>query len=87
MSVLTRSENGSSPSVASRARFEVRVAGPDDVYIFGEELLALQCANGINKTFVSDCEKCQSSSEYVLCVATVHEISGEENYVENLRSK
>ena len=53
-------------------QFEVRIAGPDDVIVFSDELEALQRANDINKQFVDDCLK--NPNDLVLCVATVHEI-------------
>jgi hypothetical protein len=46
-------------------RFEVRIAGPDDVIVFSDELEAHQRANEVNKQYLAD---------QVLCVATVHEV-------------
>lgn len=52
--------------------FEVRVAGPDDVIVFSDELEAHQRANEINKQHVADC--LSHPDDHVLCVATVHEV-------------
>lgn len=50
--------------------WEVRVAGPDDLFPHGDELWALRHANAINRNFVADCLK--NPDDIVLCVATVH---------------
>jgi hypothetical protein len=55
-------------------RFEVRIAGPDDVIVFSDELEAHQRANEVNKQYVADCLKHPDPMDHVLCVATVHEI-------------
>ncbi len=52
--------------------FELRIAGPDDVIVFSDELEALQRANEINKQYLQD-RMAHPNSE-VLCVATVNEI-------------
>ncbi len=57
--------------------FEVRVAGPDDVVTYDDELVALRNANAINKQFLADCLKHPDPMDQVLCVATVHEVEGE----------
>lgn len=51
--------------------FEVRIAGPDDVIVFSDELEAHQRANEINKMYLQD--RLKNPDEEVLCVATVHE--------------
>ena len=56
-------------------KYEVRVAGPDDVYTFPDEISALREANGINKLFLADLLK--HPNDMVLCVATVHEFAPE----------
>ena len=56
--------------------FEVRVAGPDDVVTYDDELVALRNANAINKQYVADCLAHPDPMEQVLCVATVHEVEG-----------
>lgn len=53
--------------------FEVRVAGPDDVIRFDDELRALRHANEINKVYVADRLAHPDPLEEVLCVATVHQ--------------
>jgi hypothetical protein len=53
-----------------KPRFEVRVAGPDDVVPFSDELPALRHANLINQQYLADCLK--NPGNEVLCVATVH---------------
>lgn len=55
-------------------KFEVRIAGPDDVLVFGDELEAHQRANEVNKQYVADCLSHPDQMDQVLCVATVHEI-------------
>lgn len=55
-------------------RFEVRIAGPDDSIVFGDELEAHQRANKVNKQYVADCLAHPNPMDQVLCVATVHEI-------------
>jgi len=57
----------------SAGKWEVRVAGPDDVHILDTEIDALRQANEINKAFVADCLK--NPDDHVLCVATVHGIT------------
>ncbi len=53
-------------------RYEVRVAGPDDVHQFSSEILALREANKINRLHVDDCLK--HPNDHVLCVAVVHPV-------------
>lgn len=53
--------------------FEVRIAGPDDVIPFADELDAHRRANIINQQHVADCLKNPAPEAYVMCVATVHE--------------
>lgn len=50
--------------------FEVRVAGPDDVYRVVGELEALRQANAINLMHVADC--LANPTDHVMCVATVN---------------
>jgi len=52
--------------------FELRIAGPDDVIVFRDELEALRVANQINKQYLDDREAHPNSE--VMCVATVHEV-------------
>ena len=52
--------------------FEVRVAGPDDVYTHESELAALRQANEINQGFLADLLRHPNPADQVLCVATVH---------------
>ena len=54
----------------TEARFEVRVAGPDDVHHFASEIEAHRMANSINRTYLAD--RLQHPDDEVLCVATVH---------------
>jgi hypothetical protein len=58
-------------------RFEVRIAGPDDVVVFSDELEAHQRANEVNKQYLADCLANPDPADQVLCVATVHEIDEE----------
>ena len=52
--------------------FEVRIAGPDDVIPFADELSALRHANEVNITYLADNLKYPDPTDWVLCVATVH---------------
>ncbi|MEO6146542.1 MAG: hypothetical protein ABIT70_05715 [Sulfuriferula sp.] len=52
--------------------FELRIAGPDDVIVFSDELEAHQRANEVNKQYLAD--RLEHPDNEVLCVATVHEI-------------
>ncbi|MEO6145903.1 MAG: hypothetical protein ABIT70_02400 [Sulfuriferula sp.] len=52
--------------------WEVRIAGPDDVIVFSDELEALQRANEINQQYLAD--RAAHPGSEVLCVATVHEV-------------
>lgn len=52
--------------------YELRIAGPDDVIVFSDELEAHQMANEINKQYLE--RRMANPSRDVLCVATVHEI-------------
>lgn len=52
--------------------YELRIAGPDDVIVFGDELEAHQRANEINKQYLED--RAAHPDNEVLCVATVHEV-------------
>jgi hypothetical protein len=63
------------PAAASASipgAFEVRVAGPDDVAPFDDELTALRYANAINVEYAADCLRNPDPMDHVLCVATVH---------------
>lgn len=64
------------PTLDDGRVFEVRIAGPDDVIVFSDELEALQRANDVNKQFVADCLK--HPDDHVLCVATVHDVDAQE---------
>ena len=57
-------------------QYEMKVAGPDDVVVFSDELEALQRANDVNKQYLQD--RMNHPDSEVLCVATVHEISESE---------
>jgi hypothetical protein len=50
--------------------FEVRIAGPDDVVSFADELAAHRHANEVNKVYLADL--LANPGNEVLCVATVH---------------
>lgn len=50
--------------------WEMRIAGPDDVLVFSDELEALQRANEVNKQYLAD--RLKHPDNEVLCVATVH---------------
>lgn len=52
--------------------YELRIAGPDDVIVFSDELEALQRANEVNKQYLDD--RARHPNQEVLCVATVHEV-------------
>ena len=52
--------------------YELRIAGPDDVIVFSDELEAYQRANEINKQYLED--RAKHPTQEVLCVATVHEV-------------
>ena len=52
--------------------YELRIAGPDDVIVFSDELEAHQRANEINKQYLED--RAKHPTQEVLCVATVHEV-------------
>lgn len=52
-------------------KYELRIAGPDDVIVFSDELEAHRRANEINKQYLEDRAAHQGSE--VLFVATVHE--------------
>lgn len=56
--------------------YEMRVAGPDDVIVFSDELEALQRANEVNKAYLTD--RAANPDSEVLCVATVTEVETEE---------
>lgn len=60
-------------------KFEMIVAGPDDVIVFSDELEALQRANEVNKQYLEYCLKHPDPADQVLCVATVHEIDEDES--------
>jgi hypothetical protein len=55
-----------------KMEYELRIAGPDDVIVFSDELEAHQLANEINKQYLLD--RAAHPGQDVLCVATVHEI-------------
>ena len=61
-------------SVAEKVKmeYELRIAGPDDVIVFSDELEAHRRANEINKQYLED--RAKHPNAEVLCVATVHEI-------------
>ncbi len=66
------------PAAAAAAdSFQVRIAGPDDVVPFTDELAALRHANAVNQVFVADCLK--NPDDHVLCVATVHDASPQDD--------
>lgn len=81
---LTEAETLASASVAglvqrvplSDGKWEVRIAGPDDVLTLDSEIDALRQANEVNKAFVEDCLK--NPDDHVLCVATVNGITVKE---------
>lgn len=52
--------------------FELRIAGPDDVVTYDNELVALRNANAINKQYLND--RAAHPEQEVLCVATVHAV-------------
>jgi len=56
-------------------KYEVRIAGPDDVIVFSYELEALQRANEINKMYIKD--RLEHPDNEVLMVATVHDVEEE----------
>jgi hypothetical protein len=60
------------PAPVDAKAFEMRVAGPDDVHWFSDELDALRHANSINKQYLAD--RLKHPDDEVLCVATVHAI-------------
>ena len=60
--------------------FELRIAGPDDVVTYDDELVALRNANAINKQFLAD--RAAHPEHEVLCVATVHAVDLVENLPE-----
>lgn len=51
--------------------FEMRISGPDEVLVFGDELEALRRANEVNKIYLAD--RAKNPNDEVLYVATVHE--------------
>lgn len=53
--------------------FEVRIAGPDNVITYDDELVALRTANAVNKRYLADC--LAHPDAHVLCVATVHAVA------------
>lgn len=53
-----------------RAKFEVRVFGPDDVHYFDDEVDALRAANAINKEYLAD--RLRHPNDEVMCVAAVY---------------
>jgi len=55
-----------------KMEYELRIAGPDDVIVFSDELEAHQRANEINKQYLDD--RAKHPNAEVLCVATVHAI-------------
>ena len=55
-----------------KMEYELRIAGPDDVIVFSDELEALQRANEVNKQYLHD--RAAHPGKEVLCVATVHEV-------------
>lgn len=56
----------------TKMQYEMRVAGPDDVVVFSDELEALQRANEVNKQYLQD--RMTHPDSEVLCIATVHEV-------------
>lgn len=60
-------------AVEAPASFEVRVAGPDDIHRFADELAAHRLANSINTMYLADL--LAHPGNEVLCVATVHPIA------------
>lgn len=56
----------------SGARWEVHVAGPDDIVAFPTEIDALRRANEVNKAYLTD--RLAHPKDDVLCVATVRAI-------------
>lgn len=67
--------NFKAPSVQHGAAqaFEVRIAGPDDVVRFDDELAAHRHANSVNATYLAD--RLKHPDDEVLCVATVHPVA------------
>jgi len=54
-------------------KWEVRIAGPDDVLTFDSEIEAHKFAKGINAT-TEWCNRGCSEDERVMCEATVHRV-------------
>lgn len=67
---LTEGERAVVENRPAMPTFEVRVAGPDDVFSYSDELFALRHANSVNQAYLADRAKHPDSE--VLCVATVH---------------
>lgn len=57
-------------------RYELRIAGPDDVIVFADEVEALYRANDVNIQYLSDREKHPDNE--VMCIATVHRVAAPE---------
>lgn len=55
-------------------KYEMHVAGPDDVIDYDDELVALREANAINKLYLQNREK--RGDDAPLMVATVSESAG-----------
>lgn len=55
-------------------KWEVRVAGPDDLYRYDDETSALRLANTINREYLADMLKHPKPEDHVLCLATVHAV-------------
>ena len=55
--------------------WEMRIAGPDDVLVFSDELEALQRTNEVNKQYLAD--RLTHPDSEVLCVATVHRVDAQ----------
>jgi len=53
--------------------YKMKIAGPDDVLTFSDELDALRRANEVNKVYLADLLK--NPGNEVLYLATVHEVA------------
>lgn len=57
-------------------QYELRIAGPDDVIVFTDEVEALYRANDVNIQYLAD--RLQNPDNEVMCIATVHRVAAPE---------
>jgi len=58
------------------SEWEVRIAGPDDVIVFSDEVEALRRANEVNIVYLAD--RLKHPNDEVMCIATAHRVAAPE---------